>query len=210
MHINEYGEHPLEREWTWWEHRAKSFHDKNWLDQFLNVANFSTAEMFWAIWNHYPKPSILFAGKSPGDPPNYIERGDRTSRVLGILCFRTPVPPESRAKRSDGIRWTGDRSTVNVNVLHGELEKIDNLWENFCLLTIGESVISGDILSGVWIANRTSRSSSTYNPKIVNVRFEIWWDVSLCHEKVVSWTNVFQKCADTHNVIVDNWSIKQT
>lgn len=205
---NEHSEHPLKRSWTWWEHRAKSIHDKSWIDQFLGVADFFTVEMFWAIWKHYPKPSILFAGTYPGDPPNYIQRGDRTSRVLGILCFRTPVPPESRAKRSDGSRWTGERSVVNVNVQHGELDKIDKLWENFCLLTIGEPVVPGDVMSGVWIANRTSRSSSSYNPKVVNVRFEIWWDASLCHDKVVSWTESFHKCADIHKIIVEDWTIK--
>lgn len=171
-------DHPLPAKWTLWEHRAKSPEDKRWMDQFYQVATVDTVEKFWTLWGHYPKPSTLFGGDGPGDPPPLIARGDRTSRVLGLVYLKDPIPPETRATRDDGAPWTGLRSILDVETSFDALVSWDGIWETLVLTSLAKE---SDALNGVWFANRTRKS---FLPGTIKLRMELWWSSDLDREAI--------------------------
>lgn len=159
----------LSSKWVAWEHRAKASEDVSWTDQFLRVCEFDTVENFWVYATHYPPPSTLFRGSSPGKPPPKILRRGRESRVLGIMLLKNSVPPETRAKDSMGERLTGGRLIGDVSTsFDGLKNKSDRLWETLCLIAIG-SILPDDLVNGVWICNRTK-----WEDVSIKLRLEIW------------------------------------
>lgn len=170
---------PLKQKWWMWEHRQKHPDDKEWMDQFYKVAPLETAQSFWEFSTHYPKPSTLFRGVAEGFLPPAIKRGFRTSRVLGILMMKDPVPPETKATREDGTPWTGERYLMDARMTFDELPLWDTAFETMLLGCIGETV-SSDVVNGVWLANRTK------DPASFHLRIEVWCDAKASRDDIDS------------------------
>lgn len=200
-------DHPFKRQWAWWEHRTKGATDVKWMDQFYKVAQVDTVEKFWILWGHYPLPSVLFAGTAPSDPPPFIIREGRSSRVLGVCLFKEGVLPETRAKRLDGTPWTGLRSLLDLDTHFDEMKTWDEVWEVCCLALLGEATLDGDMVSGIWLANRTRRG---FSAGVMRLRLEIWWSHGLTEGDVLTSIEKLTHVVQSHTGkdLKDGWRIK--
>jgi len=192
---------PLKQKWVVWEHRQKHPDDKGWMDQFCQVAPLETAEAFWQFFTHYPKPSTLFRGVAEGFLPPAIKRGFRTSRVLGILMMKDPVPPETKAKREDGSPWTGERYLMDARMTFDELPLWDTAFETMLLGCIGETV-SSDAINGVWLANRTKE------PTAFHLRIEVWCDAKASREEIDEAIKTLEDVVVHHSDVKLSFSMK--
>jgi len=182
----------LPQKWAVWEHRQRHPDDKVWMDQFYKLAPLCTAEDYWAYATHYPKPSTLFRGPVEGLLPPAIKRGFRTSRVLGIILMKDPVTPETKARKEDGTKWTGDRYIMNVECAFQEVSLWDTVMEILMLACIGGTV-SSDVINGVWVANRTKVDSAK-----ICLRVEVWFDTAASADQVERSVGVLEEAVNSH------------
>jgi len=190
--------------WTLWEHRSKGPDDERWMDQFYPVATVDTLENLWLLWGHYPKPSLLFAGSKPNEPPPLLKRGERTSRVLGLCFFKEAVPPETKATNAKGETLTGMRSIVDIDTSFDDLKAYDSVWETLLLTLVGEEVLLSADLNGAWLANRTRKGFLSTS---VRLRLELWWAAHVDGVQAETLKDELVK-AISHNNVLGGWRIR--
>merc|ERR1712060_393139 len=104
---------PLRFTWCIWEQIMQSS-DKSaaYSDATHKVANFSTVQSFWKLWNHMPQPSELLEQKRM-----VREQPDGLHVIDAIMIFRDNVRPEWE----DKLNATGGHFQFQLKPNIGEL-----------------------------------------------------------------------------------------
>lgn len=152
------GPHPLESGWALWEHRAADARNQArsqvYEQNMAKLIEFATVEDFWRAWNNVPKPSaIFFDGKS------HKKVGDRV--IESISLFKSGIRPEweDKANRAGG-EWFIRKALP--------LPYLDDVWKKLVLGMIGETLDSGNEITGARVVDKSARGKSMY-------RLELWF-----------------------------------
>jgi len=118
------------------------------------LVEFTTVEEFWRAWNNVPKPSdIFFDGKA------HKKVGDRMIESLSL--FKAGIKPEweDKANRQGG-EWFIRKALP--------LPYLDDVWTKLALTMIGETLDSGDEITGARVVDKSTRGKTMY-------RLELWF-----------------------------------
>lgn len=148
------GPHPLQTGWALWEHRAADGQSRTYEENMAKLVEFATVEDFWRAWNNVPKPSdIFFDGKS------HKKVGERMIESLSL--FKAGIKPEweDKANRTGG-EWFVRKALP--------LPFLDDVWTKLVLGMIGETLDSGDEITGARVVDKSAKGKTIY-------RLELWF-----------------------------------
>lgn len=153
---------PLRYTWSIWEQIMQSG-DKGsaaYSDATHKVANFSTVQGFWKLWNHMPQPSELLEQKRM-----VREQPDGLHVIDAVMIFRENIRPEWE----DKMNATGGHFQFQLkpNVGGGQ---VDEYWNNLVLGMIGATIEPANMITGLRLVDKLA------GPRAANViRLEIWF-----------------------------------
>lgn len=152
---------PLRYPWAIWEQIMQSS-DKasQYSDATHKVAQFTTVQEFWKLWNHMPQPSELLEQKRM-----VREQPDGLHVIDAIMIFRENIRPEWEDKlNANGGHF---QFQLKPNIGGGQ---IDEYWNNLVLGMIGATLDPADMITGIRLVDKLS------GPRAANViRLEIWF-----------------------------------
>jgi translation initiation factor 4E len=154
---------PLRYTWSIWEQIMQS-NDKSggnaYSDATHRVAQFSTVQDFWKLWNHMPQPSELLEQKRM-----VREQPDGLHVIDAIMIFREEVRPEWEDKMNANgghFQWQ-----IKPNVGGGQM---DEYWNNLVLGMIGATIEPANMITGIRLVDKL------HGPRAANViRLEVWF-----------------------------------
>mmetsp|Transcript_23724 Transcript_23724/g.37768 ORF Transcript_23724/g.37768 Transcript_23724/m.37768 type:complete len:227 (-) Transcript_23724:146-826(-) len=152
---------PLRYPWAIWEQIMQST-DKgaNYADATHKVAQFTTVQEFWKLWNHMPQPSELLEQKRM-----VREQPDGLHVIDAIMIFREDIRPEWE----DKMNATGGHFQFQLKPQIGG-GQVDEYWNNLVLGMIGATIEPANMITGVRLVDKLS------GPRAANViRLEIWF-----------------------------------
>jgi len=157
------GRHPLESQWSVWEHhefQKKSGDDQAYLQSMRKIFSFSTVEDFWKFWNNYPKPSeFFFDGKTKKQITRDGESKGKCVEALSI--FKTGIKPEWEDPLNKiGGEW-------NIRKI-SDVKLLDQLFENALLAMVGETLDDEADVNGLRIVDKSTRRRGA------QYRIELW------------------------------------
>ena len=117
------------------------------------LCDFETVEEFWGYWNAIPKPSQIFF-----DGHSRKRFADRT--VSSFSIFKKGVKPEweDDANKRGGEWFCRKRMDPAV---------LDEHWLHLVLGVVGETIDSGDEITGVRVVDKSKRD--------IMYRIELWF-----------------------------------
>jgi len=154
-------EHTLHNSWTIWEHQRVVKTD-DYKNSMREVCEFSTIEEFWRLWTHMPRPSeALYDGQ-----PRREGAGSLGRKIDAFSIFKKGIRPEWEDSANAGAsEWATNKIEMDI----------DNLWENFVLAMLGETIEEDNEICGGRVVDRSKG-------KMVSYRLELWLRVSTTRE----------------------------
>jgi hypothetical protein len=131
-------QHALGHDWTMWYDTTSQNHSKpttneGWQSNVKKIANFSTVEDFWKLYNNLPEPSRL----TPSS--NYH-------------LFKAGVMPAWEDPMNDnGGKWT-------IELQRGDNELLNSIWLNALLAMVGEAFEDPEEICGCVVSLRGKRN----------------------------------------------------
>lgn len=147
---------PLRRSWSLWEQVSTGGYSTK------KLVSFSTAQEFWSIWNGVPQPSELLDGKrfmkeQPSGPAVAID---------AIMIFQDGTSPEWE----DPANEKGGHFQIQLKPHLGG-GQIDEFWNNLVLAVVGETMDSGNIVTGLRLVDKLSGKTKLTD----TIRLELWY-----------------------------------
>jgi translation initiation factor 4E len=152
---------PLRYTWSIWEQIMQSS-DKaaQYSDATHQVAQFSTVQDFWTLWNHLPQPSELLEQKRM-----VREQPDGLHVIDAIMIFRDNIRPEWE----DKMNAQGGHFQFQLKPSVGG-GQVDEYWNNLVLGIIGATIEPANLITGIRLVDKLS------GPRAANViRLEVWF-----------------------------------
>mmetsp|Transcript_65116 Transcript_65116/g.199140 ORF Transcript_65116/g.199140 Transcript_65116/m.199140 type:complete len:229 (-) Transcript_65116:63-749(-) len=174
---------PLRFTWCIWEQIMQSS-DKSaaYSDATHKVANFSTVQSFWKLWNHMPQPSELLEQKRM-----VREQNDGLHVIDALMIFRDGVRPEWE----DKMNATGGHFQYQLKPGVGG-GQIDEYWNNLVLGLIGAAIEPANMITGVRLVDKLS------GPRAANaIRLEVWFSDFENTQNVNTLRRNVEKCMAT-------------
>jgi len=152
---------PLAYKWKLWEQVA----DSKYSDSLHEVAEFSSAQEFWSIFNKVPQPSVLLDGTRR----MVREQKDGSSATIDSVCFfRDGIRPEWEDDvNKKGGHFQFQLKTTAYTSTPGQL---DEYWNNLALGMIGATIAPAQMITGIRLVDKVAgpRASGV-------VRIEVWF-----------------------------------
>lgn len=121
-----YVKHPLKNDWTFWYFKLDR--NKAWEDNLMQVADVSTVEDFWRVFN-------------------YTEQVSKLSTGCDYAFFRKGINPTWEDKENvSGGRWL-----VTLSTSH-RTGSLDYFWREILMILVGAEIESHDLINGA-VAN---------------------------------------------------------
>ena len=146
---------PLNDTWCVYFHAKNS--DKKYYQNTTKLIEINNIIDFWKTFNNIPKPTEMFS--QPGIHKKILKR---TGEVPGAISLfrKKSYPTWEDPTNIKGFEWSIRR--------YKDFDKINNLWINLVMKTVGENFDHSEILNGVRIVD------STIDYKIM-YRIELWF-----------------------------------
>lgn len=174
---------PLRYMWSIWEQIMQSNEKSSqYSDATHKVAQFSTVQEFWKLWNHMPQPSELLEQKRM-----VREQPDGLHVIDAIMIFREEIRPEWE----DKMNATGGHFQFQLkpNIGGGQ---VDEYWNNLVLGMIGATIEPANMITGVRLVDKLS------GPRAANViRLEVWFTNFDDTNAVTTLRKNVEKCMST-------------
>merc|ERR1719261_1704323 len=152
---------PLRYTWAIWEQIMQSSEKSAaYSDATHKVAQFTSVQEFWKLWNHMPQPSELLEQKRM-----VREQPDGLHVIDAIMIFREEIRPEWEDKmNANGGHF---QFQLKPNIGGGQ---VDEYWNNLVLGMIGATIEPANMITGVRLVDKLS------GPRAANViRLEVWF-----------------------------------
>jgi len=174
---------PLRYTWSIWEQIMAS-NDKAaaYSDATHQVAQFSSVQEFWKLWNHMPQPSELLEQKRM-----VREQPDGLHVIDAIMIFRENIRPEWEDKmNANGGHF---QFQLKPNIGGGQ---VDEYWNNLVLGMIGATIEPANMITGIRLVDKLS------GPRAANViRLEVWFSNMEDASAVQTLKKNLEKCMGT-------------
>jgi len=174
---------PLRYTWSIWEQIMAS-NDKAaaYSDATHKVAQFSSVQEFWKLWNHMPQPSELLEQKRM-----VREQPDGLHVIDAIMIFRENIRPEWEDKmNANGGHF---QFQLKPNIGGGQ---VDEYWNNLVLGMIGATIEPANMITGIRLVDKLS------GPRAANViRLEVWFSNMEDASAVQTLKKNLEKCMGT-------------
>jgi len=174
---------PLRFTWSIWEQIMQSNEKAAaYSDATHKVAQFSTVQDFWKLWNHMPQPSELLEQKRM-----VREQPDGLHVIDAIMIFRDNIRPEWEDKQNaNGGHF---QFQLKPNIGGGQ---VDEYWNNLVLGMIGATIEPANMITGIRLVDKLS------GPRAANViRLEVWFNSMEDNAQVQTLKKNVEKCMAT-------------
>merc|ERR1719469_1587060 len=129
-------------------------------DATHKVAQFTSVQDFWKIWNHMPQPSELLEQKRM-----VREQPDGLHVIDAIMIFRDGVKPEWE----DKLNANGGHFQFQLKPTVGGAQ-MDEYWNNLVLGMTGCTIEPANMITGIRLVDKLSFKRSDRF-----IRLEIWF-----------------------------------
>uniref|UniRef100_A0A7S1RS49 Eukaryotic translation initiation factor 4E n=1 Tax=Alexandrium catenella TaxID=2925 RepID=A0A7S1RS49_ALECA len=174
---------PLRFTWSIWEQIMQSNEKAAaYSDATHRVAQFSSVQGFWKLWNHMPQPSELLEQKRM-----VREQTDGLHVIDAIMIFREDIRPEWE----DKMNAAGGHFQFQLkpNIGGGQ---VDEYWNNLVLGMVGATIEPASMITGVRLVDKLS------GPRAANViRLEVWFSNFEDTQAVQTLRRNVEKCMAT-------------
>jgi translation initiation factor 4E len=153
---------PLRHTWSIWEQIMSSDKSSAYSYATHKVAQFTTVQEFWKLWNHMPQPSELLEQKRM-----VREQPDGLHVIDAIMIFREEIRPEWE----DKMNATGGHFQWQIKpTIAGGGGQIDEYWNNLVLGIIGATIEPANMITGIRLVDKL------HGPRAANgIRLEVWF-----------------------------------
>jgi len=174
---------PLRYTWSIWEQIMQSNEKAAaYSDATHKVAQFSSVQDFWKLWNHMPQPSELLEQKRM-----VREQPDGLHVIDAIMIFRDNIRPEWEDKQN--AQGGHFQFQLKPNIGGGQ---VDEYWNNLVLGMIGATVEPANMITGIRLVDKLS------GPRAANViRLEVWFNSMEDNNAVQTLKKNVEKCMAT-------------
>jgi len=175
---------PLRYTWAIWEQIMQSSEKASqYSDATHKVAQFSSVQEFWKLWNHMPQPSELLEQKRM-----VREQPDGLHVIDAIMIFRENIRPEWE----DKMNAQGGHFQFQLKPQIGG-GQVDEYWNNLVLGMIGATIEPANMITGIRLVDKLS------GPRAANViRLEVWFTNMEDNAQVQLLKKNIEKCMATH------------
>mmetsp|Transcript_96387 Transcript_96387/g.152437 ORF Transcript_96387/g.152437 Transcript_96387/m.152437 type:complete len:220 (-) Transcript_96387:43-702(-) len=151
---------PLAYKWKLWEQVA----DSKYSDALHEVAEFSSAQEFWGIFNKVPQPSILLENKRMVR----LQKDGSNATIDSVCFFRDGIRPEWEDEvNKKGGHFQFQLKTQSFTSNPGQL---DEYWNNLVLGMIGATLSPAQMVTGIRLVDKVG------GPRAAGVvRIEVWF-----------------------------------
>jgi len=173
---------PLRSTWHVWEQVVQSgAKAAAYSDATQKVAEFSTVQDFWKLWNYMPQPSELLEQKRMvREQPD----GKGLCVIDAIMMFRDEIRPEWE----DKMNAQGGHFQFQLKPSVGG-GQVDEYWNNLVLGMIGATIEPANMITGIRLVDKLS------GPRAANViRVEVWFSSMADNAQVQLLKKNVEKC----------------
>jgi|EP00927_Polykrikos_kofoidii_P054444 translation initiation factor 4E len=156
---------PLKDTWVLWEQAASDGRSSNYSEATRQVASFSTAQDFVAVWRGIPQPSELLEQR------RIIRRDNPSGASVGIdavMIFKEGITPEWEHPTNE----SGGHFQMQLKPTVGG-GQIDEYWNNTVFGMIGGTIEPSDMITGIRLVDKLASAGAKATANAL--RIELWF-----------------------------------